>query len=46
MPFYNVPDLTGFKLKAYVPHITPKIDNDRRVERIVKIDDVMHKLIE
>ena len=22
VPFYNVPDLTGFKLKPYVPHIT------------------------
>ena len=39
VPFYNVPDLTGFKLKPYVPHSTPKINEDKRVERIVEIDE-------
>ena len=28
VPLYNVPDLTGFKLKPYVPHITSKIPED------------------
>ena len=31
VPFYHVPDLTGFKLKAYVPHTTPKIDPEKKV---------------
>ena len=39
VPFYNVPDLTDFKLKPYVPYITPKISADKKVERVVKIDD-------
>ena len=38
VPFYNVPDLTGFKLKPYVPHSTPKIDEERKVERLVTLD--------
>ena len=37
MPFYNVPDITGFKLKPYVPHATPQIDEDRKVKRIVEM---------
>ena len=28
VPLYNVPDLAGFKLKPYVPHITSKIPAD------------------
>ena len=31
VPFYHVPDLTDFKLKPYVPHITPKIDAAKKV---------------
>ena len=42
VPFYNVPDLNGFKLKAYVPHMTPRIDEDKKVNMIVKIDAAMH----
>ena len=33
VPFYNVPDLTDFKLKPYVPHITPKISAEKFVQR-------------
>ena len=39
VPFYNVPDLTGFKLKPYVPHLTPKIPEEKKVQRIVHLDD-------
>ena len=28
IPFYNVPDLRDFKLKPYVPHITPKVPQE------------------
>ena len=28
VPFYNVPDITGFKLKPYVPHTTPRIGEE------------------
>ena len=31
VPFYNVPDLEGFKLKPYVPHNTPLIPEDLKV---------------
>ena len=31
VPFYNVPDLTDFRLKPYVPHITPLIDPEKKV---------------
>ena len=46
VPFYNVPDLTNFKLKPYVPHTTPKISDDKSVSRMVALDDVMLKSIE
>ena len=39
VPFYNVPDLTNFKLKPYVPHITPKISEDNYVNRVISIDE-------
>ena len=26
VPFFNIPDLTGFNLKPYVSHATPKVD--------------------
>ena len=38
MPFYNVPDLSNFKLKPYVPHSCGKIPEDSIVPRIVSID--------
>ena len=46
VPFYNVPDLTDFKLKPYVPHITPKISADKKVERLVESDDGMQQEID
>ena len=33
VPYYNVPDLTDFKLKPYVPHLTPKVPKDIKVQR-------------
>ena len=39
VPFYNVPDLTGFKLKPYVPHSTPKISDENRVEKQILLDN-------
>mgnify|MGYP003904052221 FL=1 len=38
VPFYNVPDLTGFKLKPYVPHLTPMVPEDKKVLRLIKLD--------
>ena len=37
VPFYNVPDLTDFKLKPYVPHSTPKIPVDILEPRVTKL---------
>ena len=46
VPFYNIPDLNGFKLKPYVAHITPKIGDLDIVKRKITIDEVMMKSIE
>ena len=46
VPFYNVPDITGFKLKPYVPHITPKISDEKYVEKQVLIDSKLLERIE
>ena len=46
MPFYNVPDLTNFKLKPYVPHVTPKIPEEKMVTRQIEIDEQMIKRID
>ena len=46
VPFYNVPDLSGFKLKPYVPHTTPKIEDERQVERLVELNESMLSNIE
>ena len=43
VPFYNIPDLTGFKLKAYVAHITPKINENEYVERKISVDEELLK---
>lgn len=37
VPFFNIPDLTGFNLKPYVSHATPKIDPEQYVKRTIKI---------
>ena len=45
MPFYNVPDLEGFKLKPYVPHSTPMILDEKKNQRIVALSpDLMSKI--
>ena len=46
MPFYNVPDLTGFKLLPYVPFTTPQIDIERKVHRKIELDEDLLKHIE
>ena len=45
VPFYNIPDLTNFKLKPFVAHITPKINEADRVERRVTVDEELLKNI-
>ena len=34
-----MPDLTNFRLKPYVPHTTPKVEEERKVERLVTLDE-------
>ena len=46
VPFYHVPDLTGFKLKPYVAWNTPRIDADKKVERKVDLDEELLAQIE
>ena len=46
VPFYNVPDLQGFKLKPYVPHITQKIPEEALVMRQISIDSGLLERIE
>ena len=44
VPLYNIPDLTGFKLKPYVSHLTPEIPEEKTIER--KIDFTPEELDE
>ena len=44
VPFYNVPDLKGFKLKPYVAHTTPKISETLFEPRIDKLPPNVLKL--
>ena len=44
VPFYNVPDLTGFKLKPYVPHTTPKIPEDAFEPRVIELPEHIKEL--
>jgi large subunit ribosomal protein L41 len=37
VPFFNIPDLTGFNLKPYVAHSTGKIDPAIKEPRMVKL---------
>ena len=46
VPFYNVPNLTGFKLKAYVPYSTPMIEPEKKVERQVDLTPELLEKIE
>ena len=46
VPFYNVPDLTDFRLKPYVPHLTPLVPEDKKVHRLVSLDKSELKNIE
>jgi hypothetical protein len=39
VPFYNIPDLTGFNLKPYVSHATGKIDPKTFEERKIHLTD-------
>ena len=38
VPFYNIPDLTGFALLPYVSHNTPKIDFKVKEHRRIDLD--------
>ena len=38
VPFYNIPDLTGFNLLPYVSHQTPKVDYKNKVQRRIDLD--------
>ena len=44
IPFYNVPDLTGFKLKPYVPHTTPKIPDEIFEKKIEEVPEAIKQL--
>ena len=37
VPFYNIPDLTDFKLKPYVAYSTPKVTDDIKVQRKISL---------
>ena len=39
VPFFNIPDLSGFTLKPYVSHATPRIPTDSFVERQIDITE-------
>ena len=39
VPFYNIPDLTDFKLQPYVSHLTPKIEYTMKEQRRVDLDE-------
>ena len=45
VPFYNVPDLTDFKLRPYVAHATPKVDPEKAVASLTTLDEQMIKTI-
>uniref|UniRef100_A0A7S3MIZ3 Uncharacterized protein n=1 Tax=Favella ehrenbergii TaxID=182087 RepID=A0A7S3MIZ3_9SPIT len=45
VPFYNIPDLTGFSLMPYVSHNTPKVDFAVKEHRRVDLDaDYIEKI--
>ena len=37
VPFFNIPDLTGFNLKPYVSHATAKIDPEMYEKRVISL---------
>ena len=46
VPFYNIPDLTGFALMPYVSAVTPKIDDKIKEERKIHLTKEMIEEIE
>ena len=38
VPFYNIPDLTGFQLMPYVSHQTPRLEYKNKVHRRIDLD--------
>jgi hypothetical protein len=47
VPFFNIPDLTGFNLKPYVSHATAKIDSSSYETRQIKLTpDLLTKIEE
>lgn len=46
VPFFNIPDLTGFNLKPYVAHGTAKIDSEMAEKRVISLTPQMIEEIE
>ena len=46
VPFYNIPDLTGFALMPYVSMATPRIDEKIKEERKIHLTEEMLEEIE
>ena len=46
VPFYNIPDLTGFALMPYVSIVTPRIDDKIKEERKIHLTQEMLDEIE
>jgi hypothetical protein len=46
VPFFNIPDLTGFNLKPYVSHATAKIDPETYEKRVIKLTPPLLEQIE
>ena len=46
VPFFNIPDLTGFNLKPYVSHATAKIDAESYEPRKIHLTPELLEQIE
>ena len=46
MPFFNIPDLTGFNLKPYVAHATAKIAPESLEKRQIHLTEELLESIE
>ena len=44
VPHYNVPNLEGFKLQPYVPHVTPKIPEEIYVPCVTELPENIKNL--
>ena len=46
MPYFNIPDLSDFKLKPYVAHGIAVVPDEIKVKKIETIDEDYRKVIE